>query len=77
MRNLDWNEGAPDELVPGMIVDDVDDGLIVIGHCGPKGFAFGGPVYDDPIVKRWAWLIQPYQLEWIESMAKQHRKGKI
>lgn len=73
MRDLDWKEGAPDELVPGMIVDDVDDGLIIIGHCGPKGFAFGGPV----IVNRWAWLLKPYQLELLESMNKQHGKGKV
>lgn len=76
MRNLDWSEGAPDELVPGMVIDEGEGNLVFIGHCLPEGYPEMPDGYLDLSVKRWAWLIQPYQLEWLEAMTKQHRKGK-
>jgi len=86
MRNLDWNEGAPGELVPGMALHIVGGGMdriMIIGHTDAAGQSSlndpdaRGVVSEDyrEYVKRWAYIIQPYQLEWLESMNKQHGKG--
>lgn len=87
MRNLDWHEGAPDELVPGMalhIAGGNIDRFMIIGHTDAAGQSSlnspdeRGEVSEEyrDYVKRWAYLIQPYQLEWLEAMSKQHGKGK-
>lgn len=80
MRNLDWNEGAPDELVPGMIVCNGSGQLTIIGHVDNVLSANAASEiqieYSMGEISKWAYLIQPYQLEWLESMNKQHGKGK-
>lgn len=64
MRNVQWNEGAPEKLEPGMVVKRANGKLEIIGHFMRA--------HEHP-VHAWAWLIQPYQLEWLESMAKVHK----
>lgn len=79
MHNLDWHEGAPDKLVPGMIVEFYGE-LAIIGHFDCE-LSDGHPRDCDykewfASIERWAWVIKPCQLEWLESMNKQHGKGK-
>ena len=80
MRNLDWHEGAPDELVPGMIVCNGSGQLTIIGHVdNALSYSASSEIQISESMAeicKWAYLIQPYQLEWLESMNKQHGKGK-
>lgn len=80
MRNLDWNEGAPDELMPGMVIQWPGGFIAIVGHIDTE-FCQEPPRQADiqeriSKIERWAYLIQPYQLEWLESMNKQHGKGE-
>ncbi|XAI95235.1 hypothetical protein [Leptolyngbya phage Lbo-JY16] len=78
MRNLDWNEGAPDEIVVGMALQQDNGRIYIVGHVTPAEESGGdtdiGALQSRTV--RWAYLIQPYQLEWLEAMNKQHGKGK-
>ncbi|QDH93800.1 hypothetical protein [Pseudomonas phage vB_PaS_IME307] len=65
ITNVEWNEGAPEKLQAGMLVEMKGYPIILVG----------GPV-DRPAfknhyksIKRWAWLIQPHELNWLEDMA--------
>lgn len=68
VRQVQWNEGAPAVLVAGMIIEDEDDGFLVIGDILIDGAPFSES-RQAPVVKRWAWLIQPHELNWLEDMA--------
>lgn len=69
MRNVQWIEGIPDDFDPGMILMDDDGDIFIVGN--------GTDPMQESIwrrcVKAWAWLIQPYQREWLEDMAKRHK----
>lgn len=43
-------------------------GVLLIGDTPPEG-----PLFDSMpapmVIKRWAWLIQPHELNWLEDMA--------
>ena len=67
MRNLEWFEGEPEELEPGMVVIQEYGGLYLVGDEHPK-FPLS--------VKRWAWVIKPHELEWLENMAGKNVKGR-
>lgn len=59
MINIEWTEGAPDQLEAGMVVRIADGKPYIIGHfCKPSENAY---------ITHWAWLIKPYQLSWIDS----------
>ncbi|MGG4646022.1 hypothetical protein [Pseudomonas aeruginosa] len=69
IRNVQWNEGAPEKLQAGMLIEII----------GKPIFLVGGPI-DSPAfthsfkkIKRWAWLIQPHELAWLEDMANKHK----
>lgn len=69
IRNLQWNEGAPDEILPGMLLlwEDTDGSIYLVGHehdiCDE----------ESQYIARWAWLIQPHELAWLEDMANKHK----
>lgn len=81
-RNLEWHEGAPEKLEPGMAV------FVELGnHCDEKmhmiSYVEGGMAYieheewiDASVVKKWTWLVKPHELEWHESMAKTNAKSR-
>ncbi len=72
IRNVQWNEGAPDPLATGMIIEDEDNGFLVIGDILIDGAPFSNS-RQTPVVKRWAWLIHPHELAWLEDMANKHK----
>ncbi|WP_334181046.1 hypothetical protein [Pseudomonas nitroreducens] len=73
IRNVQWNEGAPAELEAGMLLQNQRGEQILIGDCD----VFGSPdrgFRDEEVdilasTTRWAWLIQPHELNWLEDMA--------
>lgn len=69
MRNLEWNDGAPEKLQAGMILEYQPGFMSIVGS------EFCVTLDSSTFVhaSRWAWLIQPYQVEWLESMAKAHK----
>ncbi|WP_349573101.1 hypothetical protein [Azotobacter salinestris] len=67
IRNLQWNEGAPEKLEPGMLLLYGTGSVLIVGDCSemmPDG------------VSAWAWLVKPHTVEWIEAMAAAHGVGK-
>ncbi|MBG6289505.1 hypothetical protein I5I61_18785 [Pseudomonas nitroreducens] len=68
IRQVQWNEGAPVMVQPGMLIDEDLYGVLLIGDTPPEG-----PLFDSMpapmVIKRWAWLIQPHELNWLEDMA--------
>ena len=73
---LDWNEGRPEKLQAGMVVDDKTFGLVLIGGANEWYSPDAGGHMWEGHIKAWAWLIKPHELEWIGSMRKQHVKGR-
>jgi hypothetical protein len=72
MRNLEWFDGSPDKLEPGMFFQHKDyEGGFLIGH----GDGFGW-LTDFSRIVRWAWVIKPHELEWAADMAGKHAKGR-
>lgn len=65
IRNVQWNEGAPKEVLPGMLLlwDATDGSVHLVGH--------EHDIRADELeyIERWAWLIQPHELNWLEDMA--------
>ena len=87
MRNLEWFDGAPEKLEPGMVVrvGDPVNRVLLVGHTDAAGESkFSGP--DDrleklpeainPYLLAWAWVIKPHELEWAADMACKHAKGR-
>nr|WP_286948281.1 hypothetical protein [Pseudomonas sp. UBA6718] len=64
---LDWNKGAPAELEAGMVVRTARATLLI--GDGPR------PIQRSKVIE-WAWLAQPYELEWLADMRRQHAKGR-
>jgi len=63
---IQWKEGAPDEILPGMAI------------IGPNGLYLVGSydVYTDGPIIRHAQLIHLYELEWAEAMANKRELGR-
>ncbi|HEJ3436121.1 TPA: hypothetical protein SL386_001676 [Pseudomonas aeruginosa] len=69
ITNVEWNEGAPKELKAGMLLEYADGLVSLIGtnfEQSPDRSVFA-------VAKRWAWLIQPHELAWLEDMANKHK----
>lgn len=69
ITNVQWNEGAPKELKAGMLLEYADGLVSLIGtnfEQSPDRSVFA-------VAKRWAWLIQPHELAWLEDMANKHK----
>lgn len=64
IRNVQWNEGAPEKLEAGMLVEandtkSPDYRIRLVGDVLPDEATDGGecpPLLDH--IKRWAWLIR-------------------
>ena len=65
IRQVHWNEGAPLYFIPGMIVSGSDGCPDIVGH----GYSEEQEKSWRKAVTRWAWLIQPHELNWLEDMA--------
>lgn len=80
--NLEWFEGAPAQFEPGMYIETTGGVFCLIGHCDAAGASsLNGP--DDrvdcrypEVIKRWAWLVKPHELEWLEGMATSNAKSR-
>jgi hypothetical protein len=59
MINIEWTEGAPEELQVGMVIRENSGQPLLIGHCCT--------IANHKYITHWAWLIKPYQLSWIDS----------
>ncbi|HFQ7582796.1 TPA: hypothetical protein ACHS1O_004196 [Pseudomonas aeruginosa] len=82
ITNVEWNEGAPEKVLPGMLVKIKGKrGVFLVGHADPDGntslvIPSAGVVISGERRKkfaRWAWLIQPHELNWLEDMANKHK----
>ena len=68
MINAEWQKGAPDKLVAGMVVRiDAIEGVHLVGS-GSLAAMFAIPIGAS--ITEWAWLIKPYQLEWVGNKCK-------
>lgn len=65
MGKIQWYEGTPEELHQGMLCED-DEGLYVVGRKMEKNMLGRKPSN----IKRWAWIIKPYELEWQQDMIR-------
>lgn len=65
---IEWVDGAPDHLVPGMFLL-FDDGEYLLA-----GYSDAGCVYIGVI--KHATLIKPHELEWAASMGMKRELGK-
>lgn len=63
---INWKEGAPDEILPGMALI-TEQGLELVGSSA--SFVYGSII-------RHAQLIHPYELEWAEAMANKRELGR-
>lgn len=80
MRNLQWFDGAPAEIAPGMVihVGEPINRCFLVGHTDAGGQScLGDPdkigvMQDDAaeFIVAWAWHCKPHELEWLEDMAK-------
>jgi hypothetical protein len=76
MKDVKWIDGAPEKIEPGMLVlvrDGEFEGVWIAGSeidFGLDEHWFAGCCIA------WAWLIQPHEIEWLESMAKAHKVGR-
>jgi hypothetical protein len=73
IRQVQWNEGAPAKLEPGMLIEWPSGAVAIVGHIDDwLSHDSGRPdLRAERIaeIKRWAWLIQPHELNWLEDMA--------
>ncbi|HBO1698954.1 TPA: hypothetical protein L4F66_004251 [Pseudomonas aeruginosa] len=69
ITNVEWNEGAPDEILPGMLLlwENADGLIYLVGH--------EHDICDEErhYIERWAWLIKPQELAWLGDLANKHK----
>ncbi|HGM7647976.1 TPA: hypothetical protein ACKP9G_003723 [Pseudomonas aeruginosa] len=78
ITNVEWSEGAPDKLEPGMLIRAMfcdEEYTYLVGTSLDDGSTIGdeGAVIGLQHITRWAWLIQPHELAWLENMANKHK----
>lgn len=69
---IDWIDGAPERLEPGMVVQ-FSGGILLYGNGITEEqvvTATGG------LALRHGYLVKPHELEWIADMAQRHGKGR-
>lgn len=71
IRQVQWNEGAPEKLEPGMLVllsdygDDGEPGMVLIGCDIPADAQW---IVDEFCIK-WGRLVEQHELDWLADMA--------
>ncbi|HEY6612731.1 MAG TPA: hypothetical protein VIZ86_16575 [Pseudomonas sp.] len=75
---MKWIEGAPERLAPGMLVVDTDGDMALVGDIDPDCISEGPTVAEGVrlSIARWAWLVTPYEREWLADMERLHRGKK-
>lgn len=73
MIDVDWVEGQPDGLKAGMIVMWSSGDCSLVGHIDEQmnvpSWEYDGQVDSLMVdIQRWAWLVKPHELEWIEAI---------
>lgn len=72
IRQVQWNEGAPEHLEAGMILCNQRGEQILIGDCDVFGSPDRGSRDEEADIlantTSWARLIQPHELNWLEDM---------
>ena len=73
IRQVQWNNEKPAQLMPGMLVRHRDGVVQLIGDVDSEfslapASELAMAIFLDGIAS-WAWLIQPAELEWLEDMA--------
>lgn len=67
--DVKWQEGAPEKLEPGMLVKMRRGPVLLVGH-DPRGWTDA----EREQVARWAWLMAPYEYDWIVGMERAHSR---
>ena len=68
MIDIKWYKGAPDELLAGMVIRvDALEGVHLVGS-GSQAIIAAVPLGAS--ITSWAWIIQPYELNWIGEKCK-------
>lgn len=60
MQEPNWQQGAPDQLQAGMLLDIKGHGPVLVGTDHPK--------YKPEVIVRWCWIIKPHELEWVAEV---------
>ncbi|MBG7009566.1 hypothetical protein I5G20_29980 [Pseudomonas aeruginosa] len=71
IRQVQWNAGAPESLQAGMVIEFLGK-VRLVGNVSPEDYMNPSECckWDDlSDITRWAWLIQPHELNWLEDMA--------
>lgn len=64
MVKPDWHEGAPPELMVGMLIRAPRFGVLLVGDITENGNMCGHA--DAPVdIEAWALAIKPHELEWL------------
>ena len=74
IRQVQWNTEIPERLEPGMLIKVMfydEEYTYLVGTSLDDGSTIGddGARIEPRHITRWAWLIQPHELNWLEDMA--------
>ena len=80
MQNLQWNDGAPEKLEPGMLIRWESGAFDLVGSVDFEMSESGQSSARLEWLMRdciaWAWVIKPHELEWAADIAGKHAKGR-
>lgn len=65
ITNVEWNEGAPEVVKPGMLVQYWDGSVHLVGT--ERRMLIKTPI------SKWSWAIRPHELQWLAAMANKHK----
>lgn len=71
-RNLDWQQGSPDHIEAGMVLLYADGTVTLIG----SDHANSADAACYKVAQKWAYVIKPYEINWLENMINRSGKGR-